>query len=141
MTHSGDGWPIGGTDGGMLGGPHFARGARTMRRRNQFLVAGLLLVAGGCALADDPALPYTPGLDVSAMDRTVDPCADFYLYSCGGWKKNHPIPPDQTSWSVYRKLSEDNLAFLRRLLEQAAAAQDADAVTRQIGDYLSLIHI
>ena len=45
-------------------------------------------------------LPYTPGLDVSAMDRTADPCQDLYQYSCGGWMKNNPIPGDQASWSV-----------------------------------------
>jgi predicted metalloendopeptidase len=46
-------------------------------------------------------LPYTPSLDVSAMDRSVDPREDPYTYACGGWKKNNPIPPDQNRWSVY----------------------------------------
>ena len=66
---------------------------------------------------------------------TADPCADFYQYSCGGWEKNNPIPPDQTSWSVYGKLYEDNLKYLRSILEQASTAQDRDAVTQKIGDY------
>ncbi len=83
-----------------------------------------------------PALPYSPSLDVSSMDRSVDPCVDLYHYSCGGWQKKNPIPPDQTSWSVYAKLYQDNLTFLRGMLEQAAQ-QDAprNAVTRQIGDF------
>src|SRR5512146_2077125 len=46
------------------------------------------------------ALPYTPSLDVNAMDKSADPCADFYQYSCGGWMKSNPIPPDQPRWSV-----------------------------------------
>ena len=69
------------------------------------------------------------------MDRTADPCVDFYEYSCGGWKKINPIPSDQTSWSVYGKLYEDNLNYLRGILEQAATAKDRDAVTQKIGDY------
>ncbi len=106
-----------------------------MSQTSRFLATALLLVAGCSALADEPVLPYTPSLDVTAMDRSVDPCVDFYQYSCGGWQKRNPIPPDQTSWSVYGKLSEDNVAFLRTILEQAAAAHDPDAVTREIGDY------
>jgi putative endopeptidase len=84
----------------------------------------------------EPILPYTPSLDLASMDKTADPCMNFYQYSCGGWKKNNPIPPDQTSWSVYAKLYQDNLTFLKGILEQASA-NDAqrDAVEREIGDF------
>jgi len=82
-----------------------------------------------------PHMPYTPSLDVNSIDKSVDPCVDFYQYSCGGWQKNNPIPPDQTSWSVYGKLYEDNLNFLRSILEQAAADSERDALTQKIGDF------
>jgi putative endopeptidase len=82
-----------------------------------------------------PKLPYRPSLDVTSMDKSVDPCVDFYQYSCGGWKTANPIPPDRSSWGVYSKLYEDNLVLLRSILEQAAAAKDRDAVNQKIGDY------
>jgi len=85
---------------------------------------------------EEPALPYIPSLDVSAMDKSVDPCVDLYHYSCGGWQKKNPIPPDQTSWSVYGKLYQDNLMFLRGILEQAGSSTaQRDAVTQKIGDF------
>ena len=90
----------------------------------------------GVRAKEEPALPYIPGLDVSAMDKSVDPCVDLYHYSCGGWQKKNPIPPDQTSWSVYGKLYQDNLMFLRGILEQAGSSTTPrDAVTQKIGDF------
>jgi putative endopeptidase len=70
------------------------------------------------------------------MDKSVDPCVDFYTYSCGGWQRKNPIPPDQTSWGVYAKLYEDNLAFLRGLLEEAGKTGDTrDPAGQKIGGF------
>jgi putative endopeptidase len=97
------------------------------------------LLALSLVAADRPftELPYTPGLDPAAMDRSVDPCVDFYAYSCGGWQKRNPIPPDQSSWSVYGKTATENFQFLWGLLETAAAKPDAGRtpVERQVGDF------
>ncbi|MBI1739952.1 MAG: M13 family metallopeptidase [Acidobacteriales bacterium] len=80
--------------------------------------------------------PDQPVLDLAAMDKTVDPCVDFYTYSCGGWMKNNPVPPDQSSWGTYGKLQDDNLAQLRTILEEAARANaEKGAVPQKIGDY------
>jgi putative endopeptidase len=96
------------------------------------LLCGVSYGQGG----QEPTLPYTPSLDLASMDKTADPCVNFYQYTCGGWKKNNPIPADQTSWSVYGKLYEDNLAFLHGILEQAAQpVASRDEVTREIGDF------
>ncbi|MBI5480575.1 MAG: M13 family metallopeptidase, partial [Deltaproteobacteria bacterium] len=81
------------------------------------------------------ALPYTPSLDVTAMNRSVDPCVDFYQYSCGGWIENNPIPPDQPSWMVYSKLTVENLRFLWGILEEAARPRpDRTPAQQKIGD-------
>src|SRR5512140_1889671 len=65
-------------------------------------------------------LPYTPSLDVAAMDRNADPCVDFYQYTCGGWMASNPIPADQAAWSVYGKLTVDNQRFLWGILDDLA---------------------
>ena len=64
------------------------------------------------------ALPYTPSLDRDAMDTTAEPCVSLYQYACGNWMKKNPIPPDQSSWSVYGKLADDNRRYLWGILAE-----------------------
>jgi putative endopeptidase len=93
-----------------------------------------LAVASFLSLAD--AAKPTPALDVTAMDRGVDPCVDFFAYSCGGWIKNNPIPPDQSSWDTYSKMQDENEVRLRAILEAASAPDPKrNAATQKIGDY------
>jgi putative endopeptidase len=103
-----------------------------------FLVLVFLatIAVGSIVSAQTTSAKAEPVLDITSMDTSVDPCADFFAYSCGAWIKKNPIPPDQTSWSVYSKLEDDNKAILREILEGAATlATDRDAVKQKIGDY------
>jgi endothelin-converting enzyme/putative endopeptidase len=85
-----------------------------------------------------PALPYTPSLDTTVMDRSVDPCADLYTFSCGKWLDKNPIPADRPAWSVYAKAGDDNRRFLWGLLEEAARPTPGrDANTQKIGDFFA----
>src|SRR3982074_1785370 len=102
-----------------------ASGVRRFRLRENMLLKNIslwpalsLIFLLPLAAQNTPA-PEQPVLDLSSMDKTVDPCVDFYTYSCGGWMKNNPIPPDQSSWGAYGKLQDENLAQLRTILEQA----------------------
>jgi endothelin-converting enzyme/putative endopeptidase len=103
------------------------------------VLAGMMLLATTFALSQNAAStpPKAPAsFDVTAIDKTADPCVDFYQYACGAWLKNNPIPPDQSSWGRFNELHEHNQYVLRGILEkQSADNSSRDAVNQKIGDY------
>jgi putative endopeptidase len=85
-----------------------------------------------------PEVPVAPGhsLDLDAMDRTVKPGADFFLFANGGWYGKAEIPADRASTGVDFRLEELAEQRTKDLLEAAAAAKaDAGSDTQRIGDF------
>jgi putative endopeptidase len=106
-------------------------GLRKFRAISIVLVASMTLVA--CAFAQDDK---QSGFDVSQLDRSTDPCVDFYQFSCGGWRAKNPLPSDKARYNRYEEMSEGNKNKLREILE-AAAQPDAhqDSVSQQAGEF------
>jgi len=84
-----------------------------------------------------PQLPATLGLkvfDASLIDAKVDPCENFYRFSCNGWFKRNPLPADQVAYGRFTELYELNRLHLKEILEAAAATGSAAASPRSANE-------
>jgi putative endopeptidase len=86
-----------------------------------------------------PAEPKVPKMfDISALDKSVDPCVNFYEYSCGKWRKTNPVPADQPIWGRFNELRERTRWETYQILEKASAdSASRTPLQKKYGDFFA----
>ena len=102
----------------------------------------LLLVAFlslSLAQSGAPASPPKTGhvsFTADMLDKSIDPCADFYGYACSKWQAQNPIPGDRSSWGRFNELEERGEQTVRGILDKYSANDSKRSpVEQKIGDY------
>jgi len=80
--------------------------------------------------------PKLEHFDLSRIDKSLDPCQDFYQYACSKWNAANPIPADQVAWGTGSGLQYWNENILREAMEKAAEqSSNRTGYEQKIGDY------
>ena len=90
--------------------------------------------------APDPSsteMPKMERFNPDQVDKTLDPCNDFFEYTCKKWNQANPIPPDQAGWGTFNALAIWNVAAVHNTLEASAGAPTPTPVEKQVGSYYS----
>jgi endothelin-converting enzyme/putative endopeptidase len=73
--------------------------------------------------------------DSSLIDKSINPCENFYQFSCNGWFKRNPLPADQAAYGRFTELFELNRLHLKQILEESSKPEPNRTPNEQkIGD-------
>ena len=95
----------------------------------------LLLVASAAVSAQSPP---SKTIEPGDIDKSADPCRDFFDYANGAWRAQNPIPAYMARWSRRWQAGEANKEHVRDILDEVSAKRRTGrkgSVEQLIGDF------
>ncbi|XP_052738146.1 neprilysin-4 isoform X3 [Bicyclus anynana] len=78
---------------------------------------------------------------LAALNKSVDPCDDFYEFACGGWIQRNPVPEWASSWDQLAVLRERLVLDLHELLETNSSQPLPKSVVKAQALYRTCIDV
>jgi putative endopeptidase len=107
--------------------------------RNFLMLLVVTTLSASALFAQDKEKAQPPAevrFSVDMLDKSIDPCNDFYAYACSKWLAKNPIPSDRSSWGRFNELQQRGEFIVREILEKASVdAPGRSASQQKIGDY------
>ncbi len=107
--------------------------------RNFLMLLVITTMLASALFAQDKEKAQPPAkvrFSVDMLDKSIDPCNDFYAYACSKWLAKNPIPADRSSWGRFNELQQRGEFIVRDILEKASVdAPGRSASQQKIGDY------
>ncbi|XP_022241235.1 endothelin-converting enzyme homolog isoform X2 [Limulus polyphemus] len=107
--------------------------------RDVIISARSIIEKGSVPYCVTPACVTVASAIINAMDHTVDPCDDFYQYSCGGWIKSNPLPDGKSIWGTFGKLWQENQLVIKNVLEDETIQLESEAERKARTYYYSCL--
>ncbi|MDR1553268.1 MAG: M13 family metallopeptidase [Prevotellaceae bacterium] len=100
-----------------------------------FIIASILIITS----CDSKKNALKSGIDITNIDTTVVPGADFYQYACGGWMQKNPLTGEYARFGSFDKLAEDNVVQLNDLITEIASSKhENETIEQKIGDIYNM---